>query len=209
MVYRYGDIIIIVYVPTLEVSDMASRGHNRRNAKSERRSRKTTSKQSAPKTAAQFFAMSQRLQDRWISVSNVVSKMRADKVSLTKASGEFGVDPRVVVRLGGSALRKRSNGQYLAKPNDDLLRVLVVPTTSGLSEIAVRDSRQASVLGKYWVAVQKYLETGDASALRKIRSKTVSDADGKRVRLIKDLTELERLGSAGVLSFESLYTKAA
>jgi len=78
-----------------------------------------------------------------------------------------------------------------------------------LGEIAVRDSREASLVGQYWAAVQKYLETGDASALRRVRRKTVTDADGKRVRLIKDLTELERLGSAGVLSFESLYAKAA
>ena len=82
-------------------------------------------------------------------------------------------------------------------------------TSNGLLEIGVADSRDASLLGKYWSAVQKYLETGDASGLQKIRRKTITDADGKRFRLIKDLAELERLGSAGVLSFESLYAKAA
>lgn len=106
-------------------------------------------------------------------------------------------------------MRKRANGQYAAKPSDDLLRVLVILTTDGLHEIAIRDSRQAILLAQYWAAVQKYLETGDDSALRKIRRKTITDADGKRFRLIKDLAELERLGSAGVLSFESLYAKAA
>jgi hypothetical protein len=78
-----------------------------------------------------------------------------------------------------------------------------------LQEIAIRDSREASVLAEYWAAVQKYLQTGDASALRKIRRKTITNSDGKRVRLVKDLAELDRLGSAGVLSFESIYAKVA
>jgi hypothetical protein len=135
--------------------------------------------------------------------------MRAEGVSLPEASREFGLDPRTVVRLGKPALKKRANGRYSAKPTDNLLRVLVMPTSDGLREVAVRDSRQASLLAEYWAAVQKYLETGDASALRKIRRKTITDSEGKRVRLIKDLRELERLGSAGVLSFESLYAKVA
>ena len=61
----------------------------------------------------------------------------------------------------------------------------------------------------YWAGVQRYLEIGDDSGLRRIRRSTIVDADGKRTQLIKNLTELERLGSAGVLSFESLYSKVA
>ena len=134
--------------------------------------------------------------------------MRADGVSLRQASREFGLDPRTVVRLGGSALRKRANGRYKAKASDRLLRVLRVPTREGLREIAVRDSRQASQVAEYWNAVHRYLETGDDSALRKFRRKRITDANGVRVPLLTDLGELDRLGSAGVLSFESLYAKA-
>jgi hypothetical protein len=162
-----------------------------------------------PQSAEQYFAQSKQAQDKWSRVTHVISKMRAEDISLREASREFGLDPRTVVRWGKPALKKRANGRYSAKPTDNLLRVLVVPTSDGLREVAVRDSRQASLLAEYWVAVQKFLETGDASALRKIRRKTIVDANGKRVRLIKDLTELERQGSAGVLSFESLYAKAA
>jgi hypothetical protein len=152
--------------------------------------------------------MSERAQDQWIRLTNAISLIRAKGISLPKASREHGLDPRTVVRLGKPALKKRTNGRYSAEPTDNLLRVLVMPTNDGLREVAVRDSRQATLLAEYWVAVHKYLETGDASALRKIR-KTITDADGKRVRLTKDLAELERLGSAGVLSFESLYARAA
>jgi len=172
------------------------------------RSRKATRRQSVPQTAEQFFAMSKFSQDVWTRVTHAISKMRADNASLPQAAREFGLDPHTVIRLGKPALTKR-NGRYAAKPTDNLLRVLVIPKSDGLREIAVRDSRQASLLAEYWVAVQKYLETGDVSALRKIRRKTIIDADGNRIRLITDLAELDRLGSAGVLSFESLYAKAA
>jgi hypothetical protein len=153
--------------------------------------------------------MSERAQDTWTRATHVVAKMRADKTSLPKASREYGIDPRTVARLARPALRKGTNGHYAAKAKDSLLRVLVIPATNGLQEIVLRDSRQASQLGKYWAGVQKYLETGDASALRKIRRETIVDANGKRFRLLKDIGDLDRLGSAGVLSFESLYTKAA
>ncbi len=135
--------------------------------------------------------------------------MRADRLSLRKASREFGLDPRAVARLGKSALRKRKNGQYVAKRSDKLLRILAIPTADGVREIAIRDSRQATALGKYWAAVQKYLQTGDASGLKKFHRKYITDASRRRVPLITDQAELDRLGSAGVLSFESLYAKVA
>lgn len=75
-------------------------------------------------------------------------------------------------------------------------------------EIAVRGSRQATLLGEYWNGVRKYLTTGDASGLKKFRGKKIRDTDGDQIPLITDLTELNRLGSAGVLSFESMYARS-
>jgi hypothetical protein len=181
----------------------------RQRSNGKRHPRTTPKRRTIPRTAEQYFAMSALAQDEWNRVGHVISKMETDGISLPKASREFGLDPSKVVRLSGSALRKLANGRYAVKANNSLLRVLVLPTPEGLKEIAVRGSKEASLIGRYWAAVQKYLETGDASALQKIRRNTITDADGKRIRLIKDLTELERLGSAGVLSFESLYAKAA
>ena len=50
------------------------------------------------------------------------------------------------------------------KRSDRLLRVMVVLTHGGKQEIAVRDSRQASLIGEHWNAVERYLSTGEASA---------------------------------------------
>jgi len=162
----------------------------------------------APRTAAEFFALPEDLQDRWIRVANVVSKVRADGVSLARASREFELDPRMVVRLGGSALRKRANGRYAAKPSDRLLRVLVVLTPDGPQEIALRDSPQASQVAEHWDAVQRHLQKGDDSALPRFRSVRITDVNDVQVRLLTDVEEIDRFGS-GVLSFESLYARTA
>ena len=76
-------------------------------------------------------------------------------------------------------------------------------------EIPVNDSREASLVGEYWNAVDRYLRTGDASALLSLKKKRVKNASGKNVPLLMNLKELERLASAGVLRFESLYGRTA
>jgi hypothetical protein len=162
-------------------------------------------REKVPTTARQYFSRSKQFQEAWNSVGQVISKMRSGHISLRKASKEIGVDPSKVLKLGRSAIRKQKSGKYAARKTDRLLRILSVLTPEGRREIAVRDSHQASLLGKYWASVQRYLQTGDDSALRKFKGKKITDASGKRHPLITDLRQLDTLGSAGVLSFESLY----
>jgi hypothetical protein len=166
-------------------------------------------KNGGPQTARQYFSKPKRFQDTWDLVAQVISKMRSSRISLRKAAREFGIDPDQVINLGRLALRKQRNGRYSAKKTDRLLRVLGVLISEGKREIALRDSRQASVVGSHWDAVQRYLQTGDDSALRKFQRKKIIDASKKRHLLLTNLDELNRLGSAGVLSFESLYGRSA
>jgi hypothetical protein len=161
-----------------------------------------------PRNAEDFFSKSEEFQDTWNRILHAISRMRADGFSLSRASREYGIDRRRVLKLAGSALRKEK-GRYVATASDRLLRILVVPTPDGLREIAVRDSRQASKLAEYWDAVQWYLQKGDESELRKFHGKQIKDAAGEPIRLLTNREELDRLGSAGVLSFESLYASAA
>lgn len=134
--------------------------------------------------------------------------MRSGKVSRREAARELGVSPRQL-RLARSAFRKLRNGRYAAKAFDRLLRILVLPSDKGLIEVAVNDSRQASLIGEYWNALHRYLSRGDASELQKFKDKRVRVASGKRIKLLTDLDELRRLASAGVLRFESLYGRTA
>jgi len=178
------------------------RRKSRRNSVSRPIPRKTATFKK-PRTARQYFAMSLREQEIWDSLAHVISRVRGGQ-PLRKASKEFSLAASTVVELGRPALRKK-NGRYVATKTDRLLRVIAILTDKGKKEVATRDSRQASLIGSHWAAVQKYLQTGDDSALLEFKKTRVIDASGKHHRLLTDLKELLRQASAGVLSFESMY----
>jgi hypothetical protein len=134
--------------------------------------------------------------------------MRSEKASLQKVSKEYGISPHTVKRWAGSVLQKQSSGKWVARKGDTLLRVLTIPTPEGTREIGVRGSRQATRLALFWNAVRRYVETGDSSKLKRFTGKYIRDATGAQIPFITDLKQLNRLGSAGVLSFESLYARA-
>ncbi len=161
------------------------------------------------RSAAQYFAQPQRRRETLKKAAHVLSAMRTEKVSLRQASLEQGISPSTVLRHAKAGLRKTSGGTYAARKSDRLLRVLVLPIEGSLAEIATLDSRSATIVGEYWNAVNRYLETGDDTELARFRGQSILDAQGNPVLLLTDLDELERLGSAGVLSFQSLYAKAS
>ncbi len=161
-----------------------------------------------PRTPAQYFAQPERRREVQKKAVKVLFEMRTAKVSLRQASREQGVAPATVLRHAKGALRKTERGTYAARARDTLLRVLILPTPDGLAEIATTDSRAATLIAEYWNAVDLFLATGDDSELARFRGVTITDAEGKTIPLLTDLDELERLGSAGVLSFQSLYARA-
>jgi hypothetical protein len=178
---------------------------HRKTGKRRRSVRRAKNKFSAPRTAKQYFAMPREFQELWDRIVQVPTTMRSGKHSLDNASREHGVSPRLVLRLAGSAFQRLRNGRYAAKVSDGLLRILPLPSLTGLVEIALSDSRQASVVGHYWNALQQYLRRGDASAVNRLRKKRIRLANGKHIRLLTDLGVLARLASAGVLRFETIY----
>jgi hypothetical protein len=179
------------------------RPSRRQKLSSQVRARRQTGR---PQSAKQFFARSKQGRDEWEKVTSVVSEARATRKSPRKIAKRLGIEFKTVLRKTGRVIRKR-NGRYVVQPTDKLLRVLVIPTKKGLREIATRDSRQASLIAEYWIAVNRYRDSGDATTLRKFQGNRVVDANGKRVRLLTDLRELDRQANAGVLSFESIYAQ--
>jgi hypothetical protein len=160
-----------------------------------------------PGTSAQYFALAADRQETWNRAVHVIAKMRSEGISLTKASREFGLAPKAVLARAGSALRKTKSGRYAARPSDKLLRILLIPSPEGLREVVVKDSATASKIAVHNDAIQKFLRTGDSSGIKTSGRLKLLDANGKRIKLITDLAELQRLGSAGALSFESLYAR--
>lgn len=160
-------------------------------------------------TPEQFFVLRERAQEIQIAVANAVWLMRWSGFSASAAARATGISVSTLIRRGGSALHKLDNGRYAAALHDDLFRVVIVVSENrGPVEVATRDSREASKAGKHSAAVQRYLETGDDSALKPFQGQHIIDAQGNRVALLTDTEELDRLGSAGELSFESLYARS-
>lgn len=178
-------------------------------AKRKSKARSGQGKRKAPRTAAQYFSRPTRQRESLAKTAHVLSAMRSEGLSLRKASREVGISSQTVRRHAGAALRKTQSGTYKARASDRMLRVLVLPTPSGLAEIATRDSRVATTVAEYWNAVHLFLQTGDDAELARFRGKHIIDAAGNRVPLLTGLDDLERLGGAGVLSFESLYARVA
>lgn len=164
-------------------------------------------KQRAPRTETQYTAKPEKFKETWDNVLATIAKMRRERVSLSQASREIGISPRTVTKWGKSALQKNKSGKYKVKQNDLLLRMVRIPSSDGMRDIAVRGSKQVTLLAEYSNALHRYLQTGDAVPLKKFAGKIIKDADGVEIPLLTDLSELNRLGSAGVLSFESIYAR--
>jgi hypothetical protein len=179
----------------------------RKQTKKKRLALQAARKQVSPATAEEFFAMPESMQELYLVVLNLVALVRQG-FSRARAMRELRLTPAQVNRFARSAFRKLKNGHYVAKTYDTLLRVVMVVSEDGLREVATRDSRQASKAGKHSAAVNRYLQTGDASRLAQFKGKYIIDALGERVPLLTDLEELDGMGSAGVLSFESLYARS-
>lgn len=187
---------------------MPARKRQRSRSKS-RPSHRTPSKKKsiALKTADDFFALPESLQELYLLDLELVRLVR-EGFSRTKAMKQLKLTRAQVDRFASSAFRKGKNGRYVAKAYDHLLRVVTVISEDGMREVATRDSRQASKAGKHSAAVSRYLQTGDGLPLAHFKDGYILDAKGERVPLLTDLEELEELGSAGVLSFESLYARS-
>lgn len=140
-------------------------------------------------------------------VSQVVGLMRREHLSLAQAAKRVGISARVVVRESGTSLQRLPNGRYRARASDRLLRVVRIPTADGIRDASLRNSKDTSLIGEYWNAVHGYLAKGDTAGLDRFRGRHITAADGERIALLTDHDSLDRLGSAGVLSFESMYAK--
>jgi len=181
-----------------------SRGRNLRRKKLAPKTKKIST---LPRTASQYEALSEKSKDTLDRVLRVISKMRTEKLSLTKASQEVGANLSTVKRWAKSVLKKRSNGRFAAKASDQVVRVLKVPGDGGIRDIVVKGSRQATFLADFWNALERYLKTGDSSRLENFRGKSIKDAAGAEIPLPIGRAELNRIASAGLFSFESIYNR--
>jgi hypothetical protein len=89
---------------------------------------------------------------------------RRKGLPLNKTAQWAGTTPDAVLRHTGSAWEKTSSGRWRARAADDLVRVM--PLISGgvvYPEVAITGSHDASIVGRYWNAVDGFLRNALAA----------------------------------------------
>lgn len=134
----------------------------------------------------------------------VINLMRKQGISLSAASDQVRTTRKTVLKYAGRALEKGESGEWKAKPWDRIIRPVKFPTPKGVKTLAVRDSRSADKVARYWAAVRKYRATGDEDLLDPFRGESVQ-VRGEKHTFITDPDILKRQARAGVVTFEHLY----
>jgi hypothetical protein len=128
--------------------------------------------------------------DRFIRILSLkVLDLMREGVSLRKASKEVGIDIETVKQHIRSAIYKR-RGRWRAKKIDKIQREMNIYERGRIKSIVVTNSKDASLIGKYYNDVKKALETNDERILKKYKRRVIKDAKGKKHRLE---TRLEKI----------------
>ena len=115
----------------------------------------------------------------------VISELRNTKnKTLPQAANDHDITVKNVIRHTNGF--KKTNGKLVVKRWDRIKRVMRVNTDGKEKSIEIKDSRTASVVGRYHNAVKQFLNTGDKTKLSKFRNKKVKDSKGKMHRLETD-----------------------
>ena len=122
----------------------------------------------------------------------VISELRNSKTkTLPQAATNNDITVKnVILHTNGF---KKVNGKPVVKRWDRIKRVMRVNTDGKEKSVEIRDSRTASVVGRYHNAVKKFLNTGDKSKLSKFRNKRIKDSKGKLHRLETNPDEIIRI----------------
>lgn len=119
---------------------------------------------------------------------------------------QFGTSFETVDRYLGSVLRKAKDG-YSIREHDSLTITMKVATTDGVRELPILGSEERQKIAAHWRAIKaaERRRDGDPSRLQKLRSRTITDANGVRHHLELDLGKLRQFGRRGDLDFDSIY----
>ena len=81
---------------------------------------------------------------------------------------------------------KIKDDKIRVKKTDEIPRLMLIDEDGEEFSIVVRNSKDASIIGKYYNAKRHFLETGETSELKKFRKAKIKDADGDIHRLETD-----------------------
>lgn len=124
--------------------------------------------------------------------------------TLREAAASIRVSPE---RLRNQAKQlgiiKRQRGKWVVRKN--LPREMLIYSSGEASRITVGTFPNASKIGRYMAAVQKFLRSNDPAHLKPFIGKSVSDIKGNKHIFETNPNTLYRLSASGAESFEQVY----
>lgn len=122
----------------------------------------------------------------------VISELRNTKTkTLLQVANDNDITAKNVIKHTNGF--KKVNGKPVVKRWDRITRVMRINTDRKEKSIEIKDSRTASVVGRYHNAVKQFLNTGDKTKLSKFRNKKIKDSKGKLHRLETNPDEIIRI----------------
>ncbi len=166
---------------------------------------KRSARATRPRTAHAYAQLSRAKRETYGRSLSALSFRRAG-LSLTAAARKADTTVRTVLRTLGDIVMRGPGGRYGVKASDRLFREMRFLTRDGVIEVGVTDSRVASTIARYWAAVDRFLTTGETSALKEFRGKSIR-IQKVAYRFVTDPKTLKSLGRRGEISFEDLYVR--
>ena len=127
-------------------------------------------------SARDVLALPERSREARSRAHEAVSVARQHpRRSLSWAARRAGTTVDAVVRHAPEAVEQLPSGRYRVRPSDRGLRVMPLISAGVVHpRVAIRGSRQATLVGEHLAAVGTYLATGDTKPLRRFAGKSVT-----------------------------------
>lgn len=145
-----------------------------------------TGKEKLPKTNVPLHVIDPRglkpkellLRNKALHVRNLLKK----NYDLNSALESESISKNDLLKYLGDAIKIKDNSVRVKK-SDQIPRLMLIDEDGREFPIIVRNSKDASVIGRYYNAKRNFLETGDASELKKFSKIKIKDADDNIHRL--------------------------
>ena len=122
----------------------------------------------------------------------VLSELRNSKTkTISQAANDSNITVKNVIKHTNGF--RKVNDKLVVKKWDRIHRVMRINTDGKEKSIEIRDSRTASVVGRYHNAVKQFLNNGDKTKLSKFRNKKVKDSKGQLHRLETNPDEIIKI----------------
>jgi len=157
-----------------------------------------------PRRNLDFRTLRPRQRETYQRVARGITESRWTGKNPRLALREMGTSLETGLAFAPEAFEQLPDGTYRVRGTDDLVRILRMPTASGVTDFETRSSLVASEVARYDNAIEAWLG-GNPYPLREFRNRRLVLDDGRRVDFLTDEDVLLKLARRGELSFESIY----